>query len=241
MPRAASAPASAGLFIPHRRAKPAAPAPRGSRGPSRGQGNAGQPPQNTLCTPKPAGRGHHPALCRYLETTAIPLTDPPEFKYQWGPRAEKETSKKDVLNFVAKVRPCFWGASLIFGGLPGLNLMPPPLFFFHSDARQGPQILGEPVQRGQQGHNLTRPPQKIKAARWFAAPPNFQARCLVVQGLILGWGLPFSPRDPSEVLGDGVEGVSCGAVDVDILWGENGGFWGESPQNLTPPSVIWGG
>ncbi|NWZ95265.1 NSE3 protein, partial [Nesospiza acunhae] len=40
---------------------------------------------------------------KYLETTPIPLTDPPEFKFQWGPRAEKETSKKDVLNFVAKV------------------------------------------------------------------------------------------------------------------------------------------
>ncbi|NXV55942.1 NSE3 protein, partial [Molothrus ater] len=34
---------------------------------------------------------------KYLETTPIPLTDPPEFKFQWGPRAEKETSKKDVL------------------------------------------------------------------------------------------------------------------------------------------------
>ncbi|NXX31080.1 NSE3 protein, partial [Nicator chloris] len=48
---------------------------------------------------------------KYLETTPIPLTDPPEFKYQWGPRAEKETSKKDVLNFVAKIQgkdPTFW-------------------------------------------------------------------------------------------------------------------------------------
>ncbi|NWW74163.1 NSE3 protein, partial [Climacteris rufus] len=41
---------------------------------------------------------------KYLEITPIPLTDPPEFNYQWGPRAAKETSKKDVLNFVAKVR-----------------------------------------------------------------------------------------------------------------------------------------
>ncbi|NXW67521.1 NSE3 protein, partial [Hirundo rustica] len=41
---------------------------------------------------------------KYLETTPIPLTDPPEFKFQWGPRAEKEISKKDVLNSVAKVR-----------------------------------------------------------------------------------------------------------------------------------------
>ncbi|NWV48549.1 NSE3 protein, partial [Daphoenositta chrysoptera] len=48
---------------------------------------------------------------KYLESTLIPLTDPPEFKYQWGPRAEKETSKKDVLNFVAKIQgknPTFW-------------------------------------------------------------------------------------------------------------------------------------
>ncbi|NWY93437.1 NSE3 protein, partial [Loxia curvirostra] len=50
---------------------------------------------------------------KYLETTPIPLTDPPEFKYQWGPRAEKETSKKDVLNFVAKMQgkdPTFWAS-----------------------------------------------------------------------------------------------------------------------------------
>lgn len=114
VPRAASAPASAGLFIPHRRAKPAAPTPRGSRGPSRGQGALDTP----VGTPKPAGRGHHLPLSRYLETTPIPLTDPPEVKYQWGPRAEKETSKKDVLNFVAKVRP-FWGHLWVLGGLQG--------------------------------------------------------------------------------------------------------------------------
>ncbi|NWV43121.1 NSE3 protein, partial [Grantiella picta] len=50
---------------------------------------------------------------KYLEITPIPLTDPPEFKYQWGPRAEKETSKKDVLNFVAKMQgkdPRFWAS-----------------------------------------------------------------------------------------------------------------------------------
>ncbi|NXU01758.1 NSE3 protein, partial [Buphagus erythrorhynchus] len=50
---------------------------------------------------------------KYLETTPIPLTDPPEFKYQWGPRAEKETSKKDVLNFVARIQgkdPTFWAS-----------------------------------------------------------------------------------------------------------------------------------
>ncbi|NWR26281.1 NSE3 protein, partial [Emberiza fucata] len=50
---------------------------------------------------------------KYLEVTPIPLTDPPEFKFQWGPRAEKETPKKDVLNFVAKIQgkdPTFWAS-----------------------------------------------------------------------------------------------------------------------------------
>ncbi|KAM9167067.1 non-structural maintenance of chromosomes element 3 homolog isoform 1-T1 [Mergus octosetaceus] len=48
---------------------------------------------------------------KYLEITPIPLTDPPEFCFQWGPRAAKETSKKDMLNFVAKIQqkePSFW-------------------------------------------------------------------------------------------------------------------------------------
>ncbi|XP_055645871.1 non-structural maintenance of chromosomes element 3 homolog isoform X1 [Falco peregrinus] len=48
---------------------------------------------------------------KYLEITPIPLTDPPEFKYQWGLRAAKEISKKDVLRFVAKIQgkdPTFW-------------------------------------------------------------------------------------------------------------------------------------
>ncbi|NXI35637.1 NSE3 protein, partial [Galbula dea] len=40
---------------------------------------------------------------KYLEITPTPMTDPPEFTYQWGPRAAKETSKRDVLHFVAKV------------------------------------------------------------------------------------------------------------------------------------------
>ncbi|NWU41897.1 NSE3 protein, partial [Hylia prasina] len=66
------------------------------------------------CTPQNLpGRGHHRALCRYLEITPIPLTDPPEFKYQWGPRAEKEISRKDVLNIVAKIQgkdPTFWAS-----------------------------------------------------------------------------------------------------------------------------------
>ncbi|XP_053908155.1 non-structural maintenance of chromosomes element 3 homolog [Cuculus canorus] len=48
---------------------------------------------------------------KYLEIIPIPLTDPPEFQYQWGPRAAKETSKRDVLRFVAKIQgkdPTFW-------------------------------------------------------------------------------------------------------------------------------------
>ncbi|NXK15553.1 NSE3 protein, partial [Herpetotheres cachinnans] len=48
---------------------------------------------------------------KYLEITPIPLTEPPEFKYQWGPRAAKEISKRDVLRFVAKIQgkdPTFW-------------------------------------------------------------------------------------------------------------------------------------
>ncbi|NXL86236.1 NSE3 protein, partial [Alectura lathami] len=48
---------------------------------------------------------------KYLEITPIPLTEPPEFKFQWGLRAAKETSKKDMLSFVAKMQkkePSFW-------------------------------------------------------------------------------------------------------------------------------------
>ncbi|NWI49309.1 NSE3 protein, partial [Calyptomena viridis] len=48
---------------------------------------------------------------KYLEITPIPLIDPPQFTYKWGARATKETSKRDILNFVAKVqgkRPKFW-------------------------------------------------------------------------------------------------------------------------------------
>ncbi|NXN03809.1 NSE3 protein, partial [Sylvia borin] len=104
--RAALAPALARLFIPHRRATPAAPNPPQPQGCLVGLGDV-------LDTPKPAGRTHHPPLCRYLEITSIPLTDPQEFKYQWGPRAEKEISKKDVLNAVAKIQgkdPTFWSS-----------------------------------------------------------------------------------------------------------------------------------
>ncbi|KAF1587381.1 hypothetical protein FQV11_0007816, partial [Eudyptes moseleyi] len=69
-------------------------------------------PQNVLRGGGVGFTTHPPPLpCRYLEITPIPLTDPPEFKYQWGPRAAKETSKRDVLRFVAKIQgkdPMFW-------------------------------------------------------------------------------------------------------------------------------------
>uniref|UniRef100_A0A8C6ZNF5 NSE3 homolog, SMC5-SMC6 complex component n=1 Tax=Nothoprocta perdicaria TaxID=30464 RepID=A0A8C6ZNF5_NOTPE len=42
---------------------------------------------------------------KYLDISPIPLTDPVEFKFQWGPRAAKETSRRELLQFVATVRP----------------------------------------------------------------------------------------------------------------------------------------
>lgn len=153
--RAAPAPALAGLFIPHRRAKEttAPPQPSDSRGPSWGRGALDTP----LGSPKCAGVGGftlRPPLCRYLEITPIPLTDPPEYKYQWGLRAAKETSKKDVLRFVAQVRLC-WGGGGTFWGAPGLDLIPP--FFSHPpDPKEGPHVLDESIQRGR-GHPLISP------------------------------------------------------------------------------------
>ncbi|XP_066469775.1 non-structural maintenance of chromosomes element 3 homolog [Tiliqua scincoides] len=41
---------------------------------------------------------------KYLEYTRLPHTDPPEFEFRWGPRAAKETSKKQILQFVAKIQ-----------------------------------------------------------------------------------------------------------------------------------------
>ncbi|XP_074835461.1 non-structural maintenance of chromosomes element 3 homolog [Carettochelys insculpta] len=41
---------------------------------------------------------------KYLEYNRIPHTDPPEFEFQWGARAAKETSKMQILNFVAKIQ-----------------------------------------------------------------------------------------------------------------------------------------
>ncbi|XP_054033164.1 non-structural maintenance of chromosomes element 3 homolog, partial [Dryobates pubescens] len=48
---------------------------------------------------------------KYLEVSPIPLTDPPESSFRWGPRAARETSKGAVLRFVAKIQgkdPKFW-------------------------------------------------------------------------------------------------------------------------------------
>ncbi|KAH0628866.1 hypothetical protein JD844_010467 [Phrynosoma platyrhinos] len=41
---------------------------------------------------------------KYLEYIRLPHTDPPEFEFRWGPRAAKETSKKQILQFVAKIQ-----------------------------------------------------------------------------------------------------------------------------------------
>uniref|UniRef100_A0A8D0HQ22 MAGE domain-containing protein n=1 Tax=Sphenodon punctatus TaxID=8508 RepID=A0A8D0HQ22_SPHPU len=40
----------------------------------------------------------------YLDYSRIPHTDPPEFEFKWGPRAAKETSKQQILRFVAKIQ-----------------------------------------------------------------------------------------------------------------------------------------
>ncbi|XP_054848130.1 non-structural maintenance of chromosomes element 3 homolog isoform X2 [Eublepharis macularius] len=48
---------------------------------------------------------------KYLEYNRLPHTDPPEFEFRWGPRAIKETSKKQILQFVSKMQnkdPTFW-------------------------------------------------------------------------------------------------------------------------------------
>ncbi|XP_028923571.1 non-structural maintenance of chromosomes element 3 homolog isoform X2 [Ornithorhynchus anatinus] len=41
---------------------------------------------------------------KYLEYNRIPHTEPVEFEFQWGARATKETTKMQVLNFVAKIQ-----------------------------------------------------------------------------------------------------------------------------------------
>nr|XP_014429063.1 non-structural maintenance of chromosomes element 3 homolog isoform X2 [Pelodiscus sinensis] len=50
---------------------------------------------------------------KYLEYNRLPSTDPAEFELQWGPRAAKETSRMQILQFVAKIQskdPKTWSA-----------------------------------------------------------------------------------------------------------------------------------
>ncbi|XP_075774597.1 non-structural maintenance of chromosomes element 3 homolog isoform X2 [Pelodiscus sinensis] len=57
---------------------------------------------------------------KYLEYNRLPSTDPAEFELQWGPRAAKETSRMQILQFVAKESllardPLYWDRSLARG------------------------------------------------------------------------------------------------------------------------------
>ncbi|XP_074124805.1 non-structural maintenance of chromosomes element 3 homolog [Sminthopsis crassicaudata] len=48
---------------------------------------------------------------KYLEYNRVPHTEPPEYEFLWGPRAFHETSKMQVLRFVAKIQnrePSSW-------------------------------------------------------------------------------------------------------------------------------------
>lgn len=122
--------------------------PSDPRAPSRGRGAPDTPFYYGGC------HQHLPPLFwggRYLEITPIPLTDPPEATYQWGLRARAETTKMDVLRFVAKVRGGREGSPQIWVGVPWLDLTPHPLFFFvvpPADPREGPQVLEQPIRRG---------------------------------------------------------------------------------------------
>ncbi|XP_016077876.1 PREDICTED: melanoma-associated antigen 10-like [Miniopterus natalensis] len=40
----------------------------------------------------------------YLEYQQVPNSDPPRYKFMWGPRAHAETSKLQVLEFLAKIK-----------------------------------------------------------------------------------------------------------------------------------------
>ncbi|XP_010624984.1 melanoma-associated antigen 4 [Fukomys damarensis] len=41
---------------------------------------------------------------QYISYLVVPNSDPPEYKFQWGPRAYAETSKKEVLLFLARLK-----------------------------------------------------------------------------------------------------------------------------------------
>ena len=40
----------------------------------------------------------------WLEYQRQPTSEPPTYEYSWGPRANAETSKANILNFVCQVR-----------------------------------------------------------------------------------------------------------------------------------------
>lgn len=42
-------------------------------------------------------------VCRYLEYVRIPHTEPIEYEFQWGQRAETEVSKAKILEFMGQV------------------------------------------------------------------------------------------------------------------------------------------
>ncbi|ERE65055.1 melanoma-associated antigen B4 [Cricetulus griseus] len=47
---------------------------------------------------------------KYLEYRQVPGSDPPSYEFLWGPRAYVETSKKKVMDFLAKVNETMPGA-----------------------------------------------------------------------------------------------------------------------------------
>lgn len=65
-----------------------------------------------------------PPAGRYLEYLPIPHTDPTEFKLQWGGRATKETSKRHILQFVAKVSGPLegWDSKIKDLDIPGVRV-----------------------------------------------------------------------------------------------------------------------
>lgn len=45
-----------------------------------------------------------PVVCRYLEYLRVPHTEPVEYEFRWGPRADVEVSKAKILEFMGEVR-----------------------------------------------------------------------------------------------------------------------------------------
>lgn len=45
-------------------------------------------------------------VCRYLEYTRVPHTEPVEHEFRWGPRADVEVSKAKILQFMGEVCVC---------------------------------------------------------------------------------------------------------------------------------------